>query len=65
VHSGIAIVGNDFSGCGGTAVAIASASGVELKDNGFFRCPVFSCDPEKTHDSRAVRLVQCQLKEQK
>ena len=65
VHSGIAIVGNDFSGCGGTAVAIASASGVELKDNGFSRCPVFSCDPEKTHDSRAVRLVQCQLKEQK
>ena len=65
VHSGIAIVGNDFSGCEGTAVAIASASGVELKDNRFSRCPVFSCDPEKPHDSRAVRLVQCQLKEQK
>ena len=58
VHRDIRVFGNTFRGCGAAGVFIASARGVEVRDNIFeenWRNPPKDADP----DRRDVRLVHC------
>ena len=58
VHRDIRICGNTFRGCGAAGVFIASARGVEVRDNTFednWRNPPKDADP----DHRDVRLYNC------
>ena len=59
VHRDIRVFGNTFRGCGAAGVFIASARGVEVRDNIFednWRNPPRDADPER----RDVRLVNCE-----
>jgi hypothetical protein len=59
VHSRLRISGCEFLRCGGAAVSIASASGVELLDNVFAGCGVYAYDPENPQNRTPVRLLRC------
>ena len=59
VHRDIRILGNTFRGCGAGGIFIASASGIEVRDNIFengWRNPPENADP----DRRDVRLHNCE-----